>query len=161
MATVDFVVPGRGTGRQVTLYKPATSTSIFQQVTLDYLTHTGFSDLVDRWATIDRPGRKPLTLPASPLLAKATLTVLAADPNPGVNVDQRLLDIRDLVSGYNPIGVVLPDFGKWSTTGLWVCTTMVVDVQSRVPGNSNQIQRAEVTLELTEANTPAMVKGRL
>lgn len=161
MATVGFVVPGRGTGRQVTIYKPASESSIFQQVTLDYLTDTGLSDLVDQWAKLPRPGHKPVTLPASPQLAKATLTVLAADPNPGVNVDARLLDLRNLVSGFNPIGVVLDRFSDWSTTGLWVCEGMTVDVQSRIPGSSNRIQRAEVTLELTESNTPAQVKARL
>lgn len=158
MATVRLLLPGAPkimAHQQVTIV----TTDGRSTFTVPLLREVGLSNLAARWAVIDRPGREPLTVFAGRNAAKAAATIVVGGEDLATSAEVDLGRLGNLAKGRQPVVVSLGRLNRWSATGTWVITDMGVDATAHVQG-TNDIARAEVTLELTAAFTPEQVKAQ-
>lgn len=112
------------------------------------------SGLGNRWATIDRPGEKPLTLNGGRKLHKLTVKITCVTA-PGLSCEEQIAGIAALENN-SPIVLVYGGISTagWSTeTGRWNIVDSTVHVLRRVQGTNDAMQ-AEITIDLQESNLP-------
>lgn len=105
--------------------------------------HSGLSD---EWATIERPGRKPLVVRAADGLAVMSFEVLFARADHTDSVEDLIATLRTIAASSARVTVSLGP----SERGVWRLSSVTVRSQLRQP-MTNAITRATVSLSFTEA----------
>lgn len=112
-------------------------------------------DVGSVWASIDRPGRKPLTAWKGKKLSTMSLHVMGGNPA-RTSVQSDVEDLAYIAGAKYPVTVA---YGSGSTSpnitesGRWVIQDAKIKIKARVPG-TNDAAEFEATIDLLEANVP-------
>lgn len=143
------------------VHQKATIRNQAVRLTFPYVDADGdLTDLARDWVEQPRPAdvdKRPLTLPGARKLAKASIKATFADPADSQrSVESELTQMRTFASSPKPLvisfGGLLEDT-RWTMSGAWVIRDCSIHIVARAHGR-NQVTRAEVDIDLLEANLP-------
>lgn len=156
MATVTVTAAAARSRNRKSKHRKVTLTGAGQTLTFDLTDpEVEFDNLADRWAQVDRPGRKPFMERVGEQLRTVRLEVLiGTDPYRSAQV--KLVWLAYIARGPYEGRQVALGYSKFessqylTTSGFWVVTDLQIRSVRRLEG-SNTISQARVVIALTES----------